>query len=550
MPASSASCEQLPRAAARRQGAGRAAGRRAGRRARRATTSTSSPVPGSTWAEAFYYGMCILEEMQWIRTRPVHASDFFHGTLELVEPGVSVVLLKGEDAGRPLVERVEKFAPRPSPTRCSCSTRADYDLPGIDADVRSLVSPVVLAAVLERVSAHLEVRDRPPADHPSLLQARGVLRPPWLTHLLTVGDNVVDQYPERGVLYPGGNAVNVAVHARRLRRRTRPTSVRWATDSGRATWSSAPCATRASTPRARGSSTDRTPTPSCTSSTATGSSPRATWASRVFDLDADGLRRCRRGRRRGAHGRVLERRGRSCPSWPRRPRGSRSTSPSGTGDYVESLAPYVGHRHPLGARRRPPRRRWHEARRLQALGPAHRRGHARRRRRRRSSRASRSALRAGRRAARSSTPSAPATPSSPASSLGLVARRGRSPSWSAPPRPTPPQPAPAFGAFGHATSLEPDTTSPTPLSTTPTDWMCHEEGCSDELRPGGAVAASLAFAACGTPEQRQLERQAGEPDDAEPRSPARCRSSPSSPTRSTRRTSSTWPRRTRRPTPG
>src|SRR4051812_2152420 len=39
---------------------------------------------GSTWAEAFYYGMCILEEMQWIRTRPVHASDFFHGTLELV----------------------------------------------------------------------------------------------------------------------------------------------------------------------------------------------------------------------------------------------------------------------------------------------------------------------------------------------------------------------------------------------------------------------------------------------------------------------------------
>lgn len=33
--------------------------------------------------------------------------------------------------------------------------------------------------------------------------------------LLTVGDNVVDRYVERGVLYPGGNAVNVAVHGRR-----------------------------------------------------------------------------------------------------------------------------------------------------------------------------------------------------------------------------------------------------------------------------------------------------------------------------------------------
>jgi fructoselysine-6-phosphate deglycase len=116
---------------------------------------------GSTWAEAFYYGMCILEEMQWIRTRPVHASDFFHGTLELVEPGVSVVLLKGEDAARPLVERVEKFVPSVT-DRGLVIDSADFDLPGIDARVRALVSPIVLAAVLERVSAHLEVR----TDHP------------------------------------------------------------------------------------------------------------------------------------------------------------------------------------------------------------------------------------------------------------------------------------------------------------------------------------------------------------------------------------------------
>ncbi|MER7501550.1 PfkB family carbohydrate kinase [Nonomuraea pusilla] len=34
--------------------------------------------------------------------------------------------------------------------------------------------------------------------------------------LVAVGDNVVDRYPDLGVMYPGGNAVNVAVHARRL----------------------------------------------------------------------------------------------------------------------------------------------------------------------------------------------------------------------------------------------------------------------------------------------------------------------------------------------
>ncbi len=59
--------------------------------------------------------MCILEEMQWIRTRPVHASDFFHGTLELVEKGVSVILFKGEDeAGR--LPNASKPSRRATPT--------------------------------------------------------------------------------------------------------------------------------------------------------------------------------------------------------------------------------------------------------------------------------------------------------------------------------------------------------------------------------------------------------------------------------------------------
>jgi fructoselysine 6-kinase len=39
---------------------------------------------------------------------------------------------------------------------------------------------------------------------------------PAPVRLLAVGDNVVDQYPQQDVMYPGGNAVNVAVHARRL----------------------------------------------------------------------------------------------------------------------------------------------------------------------------------------------------------------------------------------------------------------------------------------------------------------------------------------------
>lgn len=116
---------------------------------------------GPVWPQAFYYGMCILEEMQWIRTRPVHAADFFHGTLELVEPDVSVVVFKDESAYRPLAERVEAFLPGRT-DRVDVLDAADSDLSSLSPRARAVAGPIVLAAQLERVAAHLELlRDHP-----------------------------------------------------------------------------------------------------------------------------------------------------------------------------------------------------------------------------------------------------------------------------------------------------------------------------------------------------------------------------------------------------
>lgn len=116
---------------------------------------------GSTWFEAWYYGMCILEEMQWIWTRPVHASDFFHGTLELLEEDTSVWLIKGEDEQRPLADRVERFATTVT-KKLRVFDSKEFALEGISDDVRALISPVVIAAAFERLSMHLQVvRDHP-----------------------------------------------------------------------------------------------------------------------------------------------------------------------------------------------------------------------------------------------------------------------------------------------------------------------------------------------------------------------------------------------------
>ena len=85
---------------------------------------------------------------------PVHASDFFHGTLELVEDGVSLILLKGEDEYRPLADRVEAFA-REKTDRLTVFDTANQELAGISSETRALISPIVLATTLERVSDHL-----------------------------------------------------------------------------------------------------------------------------------------------------------------------------------------------------------------------------------------------------------------------------------------------------------------------------------------------------------------------------------------------------------
>lgn len=110
---------------------------------------------GNAWYEAWYYAMCILEEMQWIWTRPIHASDFFHGTLELLEANTSIWILKGEDATRPLADRVERFALTVSKKVRVFDSR-DFNLAGLSQDVRALASPIVFAAAFERLSSHIE----------------------------------------------------------------------------------------------------------------------------------------------------------------------------------------------------------------------------------------------------------------------------------------------------------------------------------------------------------------------------------------------------------
>lgn len=110
---------------------------------------------GMLWGEAYDYAMCILEEMQWIRTKSIHACEYFHGTLELVERDTSLILFYGEDETRPLMDRVVNFSKKVTDEITIFDTK-DIELPFSKPEYRKIASPVVIYAMTERLSAHLE----------------------------------------------------------------------------------------------------------------------------------------------------------------------------------------------------------------------------------------------------------------------------------------------------------------------------------------------------------------------------------------------------------
>lgn len=110
---------------------------------------------GNLWGFTYNYSMCILEEMQWLRTTRVHGAEFFHGSLELIDRDTSLLLFVGEDESRPLMERVIRFAEQYNDETTIIDTK-DYALPSISPEFRGIVAPIVVDAITIRFSKHLE----------------------------------------------------------------------------------------------------------------------------------------------------------------------------------------------------------------------------------------------------------------------------------------------------------------------------------------------------------------------------------------------------------
>lgn len=109
---------------------------------------------GICWGQAYSFAICKLEEMQWLTSQPIHAGEYFHGPFEVIDEKSTLLILKGEDPSRPLIDRVIDFSKKYTKKIAIIDTE-DFLLPGVSKRVRGYFSPFILTVVLNRYAEDL-----------------------------------------------------------------------------------------------------------------------------------------------------------------------------------------------------------------------------------------------------------------------------------------------------------------------------------------------------------------------------------------------------------
>jgi fructoselysine-6-P-deglycase FrlB-like protein len=110
---------------------------------------------GPSYAWAYGFAMCFLQEMQWKHAAAFNTGEFFQGAFEVVDDDVPVILWLGEDASRPMAERGRAFLQ----TYCAKAQYVDVrdvTQPGVPPALRPDVSPLVIGALADRLAQHYE----------------------------------------------------------------------------------------------------------------------------------------------------------------------------------------------------------------------------------------------------------------------------------------------------------------------------------------------------------------------------------------------------------
>ncbi len=104
---------------------------------------------GVYYHQAYSFTSCLLMEMLWIHSNAIHSGEYFHGPFEITDYDVPFLIIKGEDANRPLDERAITFAKKFS-NNVEVVDVAELDFTGVDEDLVEYFGPAIVGAVLRQ----------------------------------------------------------------------------------------------------------------------------------------------------------------------------------------------------------------------------------------------------------------------------------------------------------------------------------------------------------------------------------------------------------------
>lgn len=104
---------------------------------------------GAYYDQAYAFTSCLLMEMLWIHSNPIHAGEYFHGPFEITDYDVPFLVILGEGSSRPLDVRALDFAQKFS-QNVEVVDIAALDYANIDADLKEYFGPAIAGAVLRQ----------------------------------------------------------------------------------------------------------------------------------------------------------------------------------------------------------------------------------------------------------------------------------------------------------------------------------------------------------------------------------------------------------------
>ncbi len=102
---------------------------------------------GEYYSIAYAFTGCLLMEMLWINSNPIHAGEYFHGPFEITDFDVPFLLIKGIGATKSLDERAIAFAEKYT-DKLYIVDVSKFDLSMFDEDLREYFAVPVTGKVI------------------------------------------------------------------------------------------------------------------------------------------------------------------------------------------------------------------------------------------------------------------------------------------------------------------------------------------------------------------------------------------------------------------